>query len=213
VDEVEGATSLAGRAGEFAATLEHPSDLMANLRRLDELMEQAACGLDSVVRELPIADIGGGDGDLGSFFESLGYRVHLVDLDVEEGLRLPAPRYGLVTLVGRLPQLKNPYGVLEELSHVSRHCFLGTRVARFAPDGTKIGRLPVAYLLDEPETDDATAGYWICSPAGLRQLLRRTGWEIVARVMAGAERSDPVTPDGEGQAFMLLRSRSAAPWY
>jgi tRNA (mo5U34)-methyltransferase len=249
---VEYATSLVHRAGDFAAALGevkagsrrdnfwYPSDLMLNVRRLDELMEQASCVLDSLVRELPIADIGGGDGDCAFFFESLGHHVDLIDhapanynklegaralkdalgssveindVDIEQGLRLPAPRYGLVLLLGLLHRLQSPYRVLEELSHRSRYCFLSTRVARFAPDGTKIGRLPVAYLLDEGEIDDDATNYWIFSPAGLRLLLRRTGWEIVARVISGAERPDPVRPDRDARAFMLVRSRSQTPWY
>jgi tRNA (mo5U34)-methyltransferase len=252
VHDVEYATSLVHRAGDFAAAIGevkagsrrddfwHPADLMLNLRRLDELMEQAACVLDSLVRELPIADIGGGDGDCAFFFASLGHHVHLIDhaptnynklegaralknelgssveiidLDIEQGLRLPAPRYGLVLFLGVLHRLKNPYQVLEELSQLSRHCFLSTRVARFAPDGTKIGRLPVAYLLEEGEIDDDPTNYWIFSPAGLRLLLRRTNWEIVAKVIGGSEPSEPVRPDGDARAFMLLRSRSQMPWY
>ena len=179
VDDVEHETPLGDRAGDFAAALGEvkarskgdgfgfPSDLMLNLRRLDELMEQAACVLDSLVRELPIADIGGGDGERAFFFESLGHHVHLIDhaptnhnklegaralknelgssveiidLDIEQGLQLPAPRYGLTLFLGLLYQLKSPYRVLEELSQRSRYCFLSTRVARFAPDGTRIGR-------------------------------------------------------------------------
>ena len=83
--------------------------------------------LDSLVRELPILDIGGGDGDCAFFLESLGHQVHLIDhaptnynelegaralknelgssveiidLDVEQGLRLPAPRYSLALFLG-----------------------------------------------------------------------------------------------------------------
>jgi tRNA (mo5U34)-methyltransferase len=252
VDDVEYATSLGYRAGDFAAALGevkarsrrddfwYPSDLMLNLRRLDELMEQAACVLDSLVGELPIADIGGGDGDCSFFFESLGHHVHLVDhaptnynklegaralknalgssveiidLDIEQELRLPAPRYGLVLFLGLLYQLKNPYRVLEELSQRSRYCFLSTRVARFAPDGTRIGRLPVAYLLEEGETNNDHRNYWIFSPVGLRTLLRRTSWELVAKAFSGNEPSEPSNPDREAWAFMLLRSRSRMPWY
>ena len=248
---MEHETSLGDRAGDFAAALgdvkarsqrdgfRHPSDMMQNLRRLDELMEQAACVLDSLVRELPILDIGGGDGECAFFFESLGHQVHLIDhgptnhnelegaralknelgssveiidLDIEQGLQLPAPRYGLALFLGLLHQLKSPYRVLEELSQRSRHCFLSTRVARFAPDGTRIGRLPVAYLLDD-ETNNDHPNYWIFSPVGLRTLLRRTSWELVAKAFSGDEPSEPSNPDREAWAFMLLRSRSRTPWY
>jgi tRNA (mo5U34)-methyltransferase len=251
VDDVEHETSLGDRAGDFAAALGEvkgsqrdgfwrPSDLMLNLGRLDELMEQAACVLDSLVRELPIADIGGGDGECAFFFESLGHQVHLidhaptndnklegaralkdalgssveiVDLDIEQGLQLPAPRYGLTLFLGLLHQLKSPYRVLEELSQRSRYCFLSTRVARFAPDGTRIGRLPVAYLLEEGETNNDHPDYWIFSPVGLRRLLRRTSWDLVAKAFSGDEPAEPSNPDREAWAFMLLRSRSRAPWY
>jgi tRNA (mo5U34)-methyltransferase len=252
VDDVEHETSLGDRAGDFAAALGevkarsrrddfwHPSDLMLNLGRLDELMEQASCVLDSLVRELPIADIGGGDGDRAFFFESLGHQAHLIDhaptnynklegaralknelgssveiidLDVEQRLRLPAPRYGLTLFLGLLYQLKSPYRVLEELSQLSRYCFLSTRVTRFAPDGTKIGRLPVAYLLEEGETNNHHANYWIFSPVGLRRLLQRTSWELVAKAFSGNEPSEPSNPGREAWAFMLIRSRSPMPWY
>src|SRR5574340_755669 len=181
----------------------------------------------------PIADIGCADGDLSFFLESLGYevdaidnaatganalagfkalaeklgsRITLHDRDLDVRFELPRERYSFVFFLGILYHLKNPFGALEALAHVTPHMLLSTRVAQRAPDGTPLRDLPVAYLLDERETNNDPTNYWIFSETGLRRMLTRALWNICAWTKIGATRgSDPVARDE--RVFCLLESR------
>jgi len=108
-----------------------------------------------------------------------------------------------------LYHLKNPYGVLETLAKKSRYCFLSTRIAALARDRkTRIGDIPVAYLLDEAEINNDPSNYWIFSETGLRRIFKRAGWTVRNwRTNRDASRSDPVSTAGDVRAFCLLESR------
>lgn len=76
------------------------------------------------------------------------------------------------------------------------------------PAMTRIGGIPVAYLVDERECNDDPTNYWIFTHEGLQRILRRAGWEILDYSAVGnTERSDPASPDGDERAFCLARSR------
>jgi len=189
-----------------------------------------------MVGNYPVLDIGAADGALSFFFESLGYRVHAIDhcgtnMNRMEGIRLLARhlrsgveiddidldsqfqlrgKYGLTLLLGILYHLKNPFYVLQQLAGVTRYCLLSTRVARFSGDRSiSLEDLPVAYLLDEGECNSDLTNYWIFSPAGLKRLTKRTGWDVCAVANAGSPVSDPKTHQGDERAFLLLRSARA----
>lgn len=89
---------------------------------------------------------------------------------------------------------------------------LSTRVTRFAPDRkTSLHTLPVAYLLDDAEANDDSTNHWIFSEAGLRRLVKRTGWEVRDYLSTGNTfLSDPASGAGDERAFCLLESRFAA---
>lgn len=183
-----------------------------------------------------IADIGAADGDLGFMLAELGFDVDLIDhpstnwngmrgmralhsrlqssaaihvVDLDTQFDLPHTDYGLVILLGILYHLKNPFYVLEKIARCSRLCLLSTRVARFAGSpSTAIGELPVAYLLAAGEANNDATNYWIFSDAGLRRLLDRCGFDIVAfRTFGDTSASSPGDSSHDERAFMLLRSR------
>ncbi len=117
-------------------------------------------------------------------------------------------------LLGILYHLKNPFYVLEKLAHSSHYCFLGTRVARVTPKGAPMQKEPLAYLVDELETNGDPTNFWIFSEEGLRRLMRRAGWDIREFMTAGClEGSDPVRGDRDERAFCLLESRLLEPRY
>lgn len=184
----------------------------------------------------PVADIGGGDGDLAFFMESLGCTVDFIDYDVtnNNGMRgvqllkhalssnvtlhnidldahftLPRPSYNLAFFLGTLYHLKNPYYILETLAKATRYCVLSTRIARQSPDhSVDVSGIPVAYLLDEREANNDPTNYWIFSDAGLRRILWRSGWTICEYFTGGnTTNSDPVSAEGDERAFCLIRSR------
>jgi tRNA (mo5U34)-methyltransferase len=218
----------------------YPYDILANVVHLDRLLSGENRDLDRLVGRLPVADIGGADGDLAfvleracgwkidmidtaaanmnglraarALREQLGSSVEIWDIDLDAQFRLPAERYGLVLLLGILYHLQNPFFVLRALSTQSEHLLLSTRVARFAgPGRTSIAELPLAYLVDPAETNDDPTNYWMFSPAGLDRLVRRAGWTVVDQLSVGdVEQSDPSSPEHDERRFLLLRSTRPA---
>ena len=76
------------------------------------------------------------------------------------------------------------------------------------PGMTRIGGIPLAYLVDERECNDDPTNYWIFTHEGLQRILARTGWEVLDYLAVGnTERSDPASAGGDERAFCLARSR------
>jgi tRNA (mo5U34)-methyltransferase len=218
----------------------YPYSTLDNLMHLDQLLTGENRDLDRLAAGLPVADVGGADGDLAFVLEDLadwevdivdtaatnmnelrgaralrdhlGSRVKVYDVDLDQQFRLPRERYGLVFLLGILYHLQNPYYVLRELAGRATHCLLSTKVARFAgPSETAIAELPVAYLVAPRETNNDSTNYWIFSPAGLVRLVERAGWEILEQANIGATSgSDPSTPERDERMLLLLRNAAGA---
>ncbi len=216
----------------------YPYDTFSNFFPLERLLTGGdRCLLDLIGGDT-VADFGCGDGGLSFFFESLGCHVEALDyppgnhnlmrgvralkaalgssiaiheLDLDHPPAL-ARRYGLAFLFGVLYHLKNPYGALEWLSERARYCLLSTRVAQLTPDHrTRMQGAPLAYLLDERETNNDATNYWIFSETALRRLLDRTGWDTAGLIATGdTTDSDPVRLDRDERVFCLLRSRRIA---
>jgi tRNA (mo5U34)-methyltransferase len=70
----------------------------------------------------------------------------------------------------------------------------------------RLDNAPVAYLLEPDECNSDVTNYWIFSPAGLRVLVKRAGWSILASANSGATESDPITQEGDERMFLLLQS-------
>ena len=99
--------------------------------------------------------------------------------------------------------------VLEKLARVARYCFLGTRVARKAPDGRSLAKYPVAYLLGPEECNNDSTNFWIFSGEGLKRLIHRTGWNILAYTTIGDTRnSTPADENHDERAFCVLESNA-----
>jgi hypothetical protein len=216
-------------------------DILGNLNHVDALLTGENRDLGRFAAGLPVADIGGADGDLAFALEhQWGWQVDLIDtasanmnglrgaralrdhlnssvtiedVDLDSQFRLPRERYGLVFLLGILYHLQNPYYALRALAAVADHCLLSTRVARVAgADRTPIATLPVAYLVNPDETNNDASNYWIFSGAGLDRIVARAGWTVLGRYDAGdTVASDPSSPDHDERTFMLLRSARIAP--
>jgi tRNA (mo5U34)-methyltransferase len=183
-----------------------------------------------------VADIGAADGDLAFFLEELGFSVDVVDneytnfnkldgarilkealnssvtirsIDLDSQSQLFAERYDAVFLLGVLYHLKNPFSILERLSHLTRYCFLSTRIARQATDGLPLSKYPLAYLLGPEECNNDSTNFWIFSDEGLKRLIHRTGWNILAYTTIGdTSNSTPADPDHDERAFCILKSNA-----
>jgi hypothetical protein len=214
----------------------YPYDILANLQHVDQLLHGENRDLSRLATDLPVADIGGADGDLAFTLEhSCGWNVELIDtaatnmnglrgaralrqqlgsqiviadIDLDDQFRLPSERYGLVLLLGILYHLQNPLYVLRELRRHSTYCLLSTRVARVAgPRRTPIAELPVAYLVGPRETNNDATNYWMFSPAGLTRIVERAGWSILEQTSVGdVVDSDPTSAEHDERTFMLLGS-------
>ena len=213
-------------------------DILSSVHLFDRTLVGSARDVFRTLDSRRIADIGAADGDLGFMFAELGFDVDLIDhpstnwngmrgmralknrlrstaaihiVDLDTQFDLPHADYGLVILLGILYHLKNPFYALEKIARSTRHCLLSTRVARFAGSpSTAIDALPVAYLLDAGEANNDATNYWIFSDAGLRRLVDRCGFDIVALKTFGDTReSNPSDMNHDERAFLLLRSRHA----
>lgn len=206
---------------------------------LDGFLRSDPQALLDLIGNEPVLDVGCGDGDVAFFLESLGARVDAIDfgptnynalygirtlkeklasnveiqaVDLDTRPHLPKPHYGLTVMLGVLYHLKNPFLVLETLARHSRRILLSTRIAALAPDRqTRLGGLPVAYLVEEDELNRDDTNYWIFAEEGLKRIVHRAGWDVKHYATSGpAERSDPISAEGDARAFLLAESRLAA---
>src|SRR4051812_48602417 len=229
----------------------YPYGSLGNFQFFDLLLTGEDRDLATLAKDKPVADIGGGDGDCGFFLASLGYEVDLIDhaptnynqlrgarlvndalsaqlrifdLDLDAQFTPPRDLYGLVLALGLLYHLKNPFHFLERLASHTYFALISTRIAAVDRGGSELRDLPVAYLLDVGEIEDDPTNFWIFSQAGLKRILKRTGWEIrselyVANTGDGSrattpiprDDSDPVSADRDERAYMLIRSRRFRP--
>ena len=214
----------------------YPYDTLANFEHLEKFFTRYP--LERLVKDKRVADIGAADGDLSFFLQSLGYkcdiidhtasnmnnlegarklldwfgaydRVRIFDIDLDSQFDLPKEKYDLVFFLGILYHLKNPFYALEKLSSHCNYLMLSTRVAQYTPDGTKIGRNTLAYLLNEFESNNDSTNFWIFTNPGLKRLFERTGWDIVYQNNIGdTTRSNPSDNDRDERSFVLLKNRN-----
>ena len=218
----------------------YPWPSLGQMEVLDTFLHGDTAALMEMISHDRVLDVGCGDGDIAFFLESLGVRIdaidhaptnynallgvhalkqklgssiriHAVDLDTRP--QLPSSIYGFTVMLGVLYHLKNPFLVLEALARASRYIFLSTRIASRSPDGkTNFGALPMAYLVEEDELNDDNSNFWIFSEKALQRVLRRSGWDVMHYATVGpVDTADPVTQAGDARAFILAKSRMAAP--
>jgi tRNA (mo5U34)-methyltransferase len=218
----------------------YPWTSLAQMDILDSFLGGDTGALLNLIGDEPVLDVGCADGDVAFFLESLGARVDAVDyaptnynaflgiralketlgsrigihsVDLDTRPHLPGGGYGLAMMLGVLYHLKNPFLVLETLARHARYMFLSTRIASLAPDRkTRLSGLPVAYLVEEDELNHDYTNYWIFSEEGLKRIVRRAGWDVTHYVAAGpVDTSDPSSQKNDARAYLLARSRLAAP--
>lgn len=216
----------------------YPYDTFGYAKPLDALLLPNAIDvLQKLAGDLPVLDVGCGDGALSFFVESLGRDVDAVDhpptnhngmrgvrcmkqalgskveihsMDIDKGFAPPRPLYGLTLFLGILYHLKNPFGILEQLAEHTQFCLLSTRIAQRTPRGAKMADEAVAYLVGEYELNQDESNYWIFSETALRRLLERTGWQVRGLVTTGdLANSEPVREDRDQRATCLIESLRA----
>jgi hypothetical protein len=174
---------------------------------LESCMDSPNCQIDAV--DYPPTNHNGMRG-IRRLKEALGSKVAIHEMDIDDGLNLPRPLYGLTLLLGILYHLKNPFRVLERLAEHSQFCLLSTRVAQTTPRGARMGDEALAYLVGEYELNADESNYWIFSEAGLRRILERTGWKVHGLVKTGnTANSEPVRLDRDERATCLIESLRA----
>ena len=217
----------------------YPYPTLRNLKPIDELLTASGFNLLELCRGVhgKLADIGAADGDLAFFLEQNGFAVDAIDfeptnfnqmqgirilkealnssvtiqsVDLDSQFSLPSAKYDTIFLLGILYHLKNPFFVLERLARIAKRVFLGTRVANKAPDGQSLARYPVAYLLGPQECNNDSTNFWIFSGEGLKRLIERAGWTILAYTTIGDTiDSTPADPAHDERAFCVLESKNA----
>ena len=182
-----------------------------------------------------VLDIGGADGDLAYFLESLGIavsaleyaptnhnglagmrlvgkhfgsRVEIMEVNLDEGGAIDG-RYSLVYFLGVLYHLKNPFLVLENLAKCSKYVLLSTKIFKYIPGiESPLDNQSISYLLSPTECNDDDTNYWVFSEAGLRRLFDRCGFEVELFEIYGArDTAEPASMEHDGRAFCLIRSK------
>ena len=214
----------------------YPYGSMHNFVHLDKLLTKNNRNILDPKKFRNILDIGAADGDNSFFLEKLGFDVDIIEnaptnynalqgakllkkyfessvnifeINLDSQFKFPNKTYDLVFFLGTLYHLKSPFFILEQMSKLSKYCFLSTRITKFAPDKkTNLSDFSLAYLVDETETNNDPTNYWIFTQTGLRRLLKRTGWDIVDYISAGNKKtSDPATLEGDERSFCLIKSK------
>jgi len=216
----------------------YPYPTLRNLKPIEQLLTGSGFNMLDLCRgpNGKVADIGAANGDLAFFLEKTGFSVDAIDFESTnfnrmEGIRvlkealnsavtiqsidlgsqfsLPSESYDSMFLLGILYHLKNPFFVLEKLARIARRCFLGSRVAKKVPDGHSFAKYPVAYLLGPEECNNDSTNFWIFSGEGLKRLIHRTGWHILAYTTIGDTRnSTPADANHDERAFCVLESNA-----
>lgn len=183
-----------------------------------------------------VADVGAADGDVAFFLEELGFSIDAIDYEQTnfnrlEGARILrkalnssvtvrsvdldaqdepfADKYDAVFVLGVLYHLKNPFSILENLARITRYCFLSTRIAQQTVDGSPLSKYPVAYLLGPEECNNDSTNFWIFSDTGLKRLIHRTGWNVLAYTTIGdTNNSTPADPNHDERVFCVLESKA-----
>ena len=154
-----------------------------------------------------------------SLARARGSAVRILETDLDSQFSLPGTQYRLALFLGILYHLKNPYFALEQLAKSAETMLLSTRITRFnrpkagpvGNDGSndervELAGVPAAYLVAPDECNNDATNFWIFTEAGLRRILQRTGWQVLALQTFGAVgASDPASPEGDERAFVYAR--------
>ncbi len=183
----------------------YPFPILANVPRLQRLLDEAKLALPLPRPGLPVLDIGAADGHMSFLFERLGHEVHAIDhaptnynymfgirhlasslsskisihdIDFDARPFPPADHYSFALLLGILYHLKNPYCVLENLARRSPYLYLSTRLLSTLL--TDIFPLPTVWLAGARELNFDPTNYWLFTRRSLHRMLARAGWEVLA---------------------------------
>lgn len=215
----------------------YPYSTLHNVAILEKLSAAAGLNLLELCQgeRGKVADIGAADGDLAFFLERHDLRVDVIDneytnfnglegartlkaalkssvairsVDLDSQFSLAGQKYDAVFFLGTLYHLKNPFFLLESLARTTKYCFVSTRIAKQTTDGQSLSDYPVAYLLGPQECNNDDTNFWIFSEQGLKRLIDRTGWDLLAYVTIGnTKNSTPADPDRDERAFCLLKKK------
>jgi tRNA (mo5U34)-methyltransferase len=197
-------------------------DTLSNFQHIRSFLDNSP--LDELASDNSrILDIGGADGDLAFFLETLGFEasiidfaptnqnqlegaetlaqilmskvdIHNVDLDSYSAMKeLQLGLYGVTFFLGLHYHLKNPFLLLDFLSSKSKYVFFSTRIARFTPRSYEMKKESLAYLLDDTELNNDPTNFWVFSESALIRLFHRTNFEIVYSKSVGDKKKS--TPD------------------
>ena len=241
------ASELYGRASLFLEKLSqvkselnkaefwYPYSTLSNFEHLCNLFGEDNEFLSELHTGGLVLDIGGADGDLAYFLESLGIavsaleyaptnhnglagmrlvgehfgsRVEIMEVNLDAGGAING-RYSLVYFLGVLYHLKNPFLVLENLAKCSKYVLLSTKIFKYIPGiESPLADKSISYLLDPTECNDDNTNYWIFSEAGLRRLLDRCGFEVeLFEIYGDRDSAEPASMEHDGRAFCLVRSK------
>ena len=207
----------------------YPYHSMFNMPRLKQIVPPVVLDNLTKSKSWKVLDIGPADGDIGFFLESLGCSVDFLDnpptnfndchgiaklaeelgsnsqiitQDIDTSAFVLEGQYDFAVALGLLYHLRNPMGFLMTLAGHAERMVLSTRVATHLPDGTCIEGQSIGYLLACRESNNDPTNYWTMSALGLETMLRRCGWSVQGKMLAGSEISNPVDNNADQRMFV-----------
>lgn len=212
----------------------YPYDILANVPRLQRLLDAAGVELPQPRPGLPALDIGAADGHMSFLLERLGFEVDAVDhpatnYNFMNGIRQlagsfksavrihdinfdvwpfpPSGQYAFAMLLGVVYHLRNPFCVLENLARRSPYLFMSTRLLSTLL--TDLLPLPAVYLAGRTEINFDPTNYWLFTRRSVRRLLTRAGWEILSEFTERARLAPfALSPNTRDERIYIL-ARSA----
>lgn len=158
-----------------------------------------------------LADIGAADGDTAFFFETKGAQVTIIDnrstnyndcdgirrmkAHLNSGVRLREidldfvnhipGQYDFAIFLGILYHLRNPMQVLTALAECAPRMVVSTGIFSRLTTGEDVQDHELSALIPTRAVNDDPTNYWVHTPANLRTLLKRSGWQVIDEFRTG----------------------------
>jgi hypothetical protein len=201
----------------------YPHDIMHNFSIIGDFGGREALGDVAGKR---ILDIGAADGDSAFYLEDrgaevtildnvstnyndcqgikilqreLGSSTRLLEMDVDFAESIPG-QYDLTLFLGMGYHVRNPMLILSNLALASEYMVFSTTMF-LELNGVDVSGVALAYLWETREANNDPTNFWNFTPEGLRRLVKRCGWRVIAEHQYGGGEA----PHGDGRMFMYCQ--------
>ena len=228
---------LENKAKSSGKILFYPYYSFGNLSHIDNLLMDTGYETEALLSVNGVNDIGGADGDLAFYCESIGARnvslidnaptnfnnlsgarflkeklssgVEIIDTDLDStrGWEQIIPVETTIFL-GILYHLQNPFFALSQLSKKSKYLLISTKVFDIIR-GFDATPFPMAYFYSPGECNNDITNWWCMTDECLKRMIDRAGWNIISYKRVGCvQGAEPNSMEKDGRAFAFLKTKN-----